>query len=109
MKYFNSIESLPEKRIGEGLYARFLHLDNMTISFWRIEAGTALLKHSHPHEQTTKLLSGEFIMSVGGQEKQLSVDDSVIIPANVEHGGSALSDCMLMDVFTPVREDYKEL
>ena len=50
---------------------------------------------------------GRFKLVVNGKEKVYEKGDFVVIPSNVQHEGEALSDCKLMDVFSPAREDYK--
>ena len=79
----------------------------MTTSFWRIEAGAALPEHAHPNEQVSVVVAGEFEMTLDGERLQLEKGKVAVIPANVKHSGRALTDCEIMDVFYPVREDYR--
>ena len=46
---------------------------------------------------------GKFKLKVDGKEKIYKKDDYVVIPGNAKHEGEALSDCKLMDVFSPAR------
>ena len=96
-----------EKEMFKGAKARFVHSENMTLSLWRFEAGAELPAHSHPHEQMTKLLSGVFELTVGDEVKVMTLSDIAMIPSGVEHKGRAISDCEMLDVFYPVREDYR--
>ena len=52
------------------------------------------------------VLEGEFRLSIEGKSKVYKRNDYVVISSNVSHEGEALTDCKLMDVFSPVREDY---
>ena len=52
------------------------------------------------------VLEGEFRLSIEGNSKVYKKNDYVVISSNVSHEGEALTDCKLMDVFSPVREDY---
>ena len=62
--------------------------------------------HSHPHVQCSYVESGEFELTIGGVVKRLQTGDSFLVPSNVMHGAKALSDGVLIDVFTPLREDF---
>lgn len=105
MPFINTEEL--EREMLKGGKARFVHMDGMTLSLWRFEAGAELPEHSHPHEQMTKLLSGEFELFVGDESKIMTHSDVAVIPPNVKHKGRAISDCEMLDVFSPAREDYK--
>lgn len=96
-----------EKEILPGASARFVHSGHMTLSLWRFKAGTALPEHSHPHEQMTKLLSGQFELTVGDETKMMTKSDVAVIPPHVLHKGVAVTDCEMLDVFSPERDDYK--
>ncbi len=64
-------------------------------------------KHSHSqHEQISYILEGEFEVEVGEEKKVLSKGDSFYAGENVEHGVEALQDSVILDVFTPQRDDF---
>jgi len=42
-----------------------------------------------------------------GVTKTYGPGDVVIIPSNTPHSGKAVTACKLMDIFSPVREEYK--
>ena len=50
---------------------------------------------------------GDFEFSLNGSTKVYHPGDVVLIPSNSPHAGKALTACKLMDVFSPVREEYK--
>jgi len=104
---FVDTSEMSGREIIKGAKAKFVHTDAMTMSLWSFEKGTDLPVHSHMHEQMTKLLSGQFEMTVDGETKILTENDVVVIPSNSVHSGRAISDCQLLDVFHPVREDYR--
>ena len=82
-------------------------MENMTIAYWDIKQGSVLPEHSHPHEQTTNVISGTLEMTIDGSTKPVKFGEVVAIKSNVIHSGTALTDCVVIDVFSPVREDYK--
>ena len=104
---FITLSAVEEKEIVRGFHAKFLHTENMTASFWRVEAGAELPEHSHPHEQISIVISGEFEMTLEGEKQILNAGTVALIPSNAKHSGRAITDCEIRDVFYPVREDYR--
>ena len=104
---FVDLSTLSEKEVVSGFHGKFVHSENMTTSFWRIEAGAALPEHAHPNEQISVVVAGNFEMTLDGETLLLEKGKVALIPANVKHSGRALTDCEIMDVFYPVREDYR--
>ncbi|MGH1366235.1 MAG: cupin domain-containing protein [Calditrichia bacterium] len=105
---FTALQDLAEREVLPGFNVRFLHSQNMTFAYWTIEAGSILPEHSHPHEQVLAAITeGEIELTVGGEVKLLGPGDMAVIPSNVPHSARILSRCVLMDVFQPVREDYR--
>ena len=80
---------------------------NNTIGLVNIEEGTILPEHSHIHEQITQVISGKLEMTIGGITKVLEADSITVIPSNAIHSANALTSCVVIDTFFPVREDYK--
>ena len=71
----------------------------------RFDAGAAGYEHNHVHEQISYCISGRFEYSLDGRSQVLAAGESVYVPSNVRHGAKALEAGVLIDVFTPVRED----
>ncbi|MFW5985395.1 MAG: cupin domain-containing protein [Halanaerobiaceae bacterium] len=63
--------------------------------------------HSHSeHEQVSYIKKGSFEVTVEGEKKILEVGDSFYAGKNIEHGVRALEDAVILDVFTPPREEF---
>ncbi|WP_242155376.1 cupin domain-containing protein [Aestuariivivens sediminis] len=101
------ITQIEPKEIIKGCKGRFIHAERFTVGFWEIEVGAVIPLHSHKHEQTTQVTEGEFEMTINGITNLYKAGSIVVIPSNVVHGGKAITNCTITDVFCPVREDYK--
>ena len=73
-----------------------------------LEAGAILPPHTHPHEQIGYLVSGALDFIIDGQKYSAQPGDSWAIPGNVEHAATALEASVAIEVFVPVREDYRD-
>lgn len=62
--------------------------------------------HSHPHEQLTFVLSGEFEFTIGGVTKIVKAGDTLYKEPNIVHGCTCLKAGVLLDTFTPQRDDF---
>jgi quercetin dioxygenase-like cupin family protein len=76
---------------------------------FRMEQGSSLPMHTHPHEQTGYLVKGRMKLTIGSETFETGPGDSWCIPGNVEHGSEILDDSVAIEVFSPVREEYLEL
>ncbi len=91
----------------EGITRKTLvHGDRTLLTEFRLEAGSVLPRHSHPHEQAGYLVSGRMRLSVGDEQFDATPGDGWCIPGGVEHGAEVLEDSVAVEVFSPVREDY---
>ena len=104
---FLDFAALPVRELAPGFRARLLHTAQMTVARVDVAAGAVLPEHAHPHEQITTLLAGDFELTVGGETRRLAPGAVVVIPGGVSHGARAFSDCQVLDVFQPPREDYQ--
>lgn len=101
------ISELENRTIIEGIRGRYIHGDQCSMGLVEINAGATLPLHHHVHEQVTFILEGELDMEIGGKPVVLRAGDYFVIRSNEPHAAVARVNCKLIDVFSPVREDYK--
>ena len=73
----------------------------------KFEPGGTYGHHSHPHEQIVNVLEGTFELVMEGASHILGPGDVLVIRGDVPHSGRAHTGCKIIDVFSPVREDYR--
>jgi quercetin dioxygenase-like cupin family protein len=73
---------------------------------WEFKKGAIAARHSHPHEQIVVMVQGKLRLIVGDAEAIMGRDDIVVIPPNVPHEAEALEDTVVIDIFSPPREDF---
>jgi len=83
-----------------------VHGQKTLMTEFRLQAGSSLPVHSHPHEQTGYLVQGRLRLIVGDDLHDCGPGDSWCIPSGVEHGAEVLEEALAVEVFSPVREDY---
>ena len=85
------------------------HSDQLMLVRHYFERGWVGVRHSHPHHQLVYVVSGAIRVDVDGREFDVRAGDSFVVDGGVEHQAWALEASEVLDVFTPVRDDYKEL
>lgn len=68
--------------------------------------GWAGALHSHPHDQMVHVVRGHLKVVAQGQMFEVRGGDTFVVRGGVQHGASAVEDSLVVDVFTPCREDY---
>jgi quercetin dioxygenase-like cupin family protein len=76
------------------------------LSEFSLKKGSVIPSHSHPHEQTGYVISGCLLFTIAGERFEGRPGDSWNIPSNVEHDIDVLEDTVVIEVFSPPREDY---
>lgn len=99
--------AVPPRTVIPGFEGRFAHSTTMTFVDWRIAAGAVLPEHAHPHEQVIHVFEGRLEVTVDGVTSVLSAGMVGVVPPGRPHAGRALTDCHVLDVFSPIREDYR--
>ncbi len=79
----------------------------LMICEFTFDANVEVPIHTHPHEQVGYVVYGRAVMNVDGVKRELQKGDSYYAPSNIPHGVVILEPTMIVDTFTPPREDYR--
>jgi quercetin dioxygenase-like cupin family protein len=107
---FIDISQIPQVEPAPGCRIRTPYGRNLMLSYLEMDAGAEVPLHSHPHEQGGVLLSGSLVLTIGEETRRVAPGSLFLIPPNVPHRAVAVDGpAVVLDVFSPVREDYAEL
>jgi quercetin dioxygenase-like cupin family protein len=101
------IIDIPPKNLAPGITGHYAHGDKATLGYVELKKGSRVPLHHHLHEQITYILEGQLDMVIGGVECSMTAGMYHVIPPDVPHAAVAVTDTKVIDVFGPVREDYK--
>lgn len=92
---------------GDGIRRKIMSYDpSLMLVKVDFEQGAVGAVHKHVHVQITHIESGVFEVEIAGKKKVLKAGDGFHIASNVEHGVVCLEKGVLIDVFSPMREDF---
>lgn len=102
-------EDMEWEVVGEGLKRKIMAYDDkimlVKVDF---QEGAIGAMHEHYHSQVTYVVSGEFRLTIGDETKTVKGGDAFYIPPHVMHGAVCTVPGVLIDVFSPIREDFME-
>jgi quercetin dioxygenase-like cupin family protein len=103
------LEDVKPFELAPGATGRPLFGESAMVNLVELEPGSVFPLHSHPHEQLGVVLRGERVLVIDGVEYRLGPMDGYVIPAGVEHSARfGPNGATVLDIFQPVREDYRE-
>ena len=96
-----------KEELGGGIVRQILGYgpDIMIVRVW-FEKGAVGEVHSHFHSQSTYVERGRFEVFIDGEKRELGAGDSFYIAPHLDHGAACLEAGVLIDTFSPVREDF---
>lgn len=103
IKEYQPIEPVP------GCRMRTPFGKNLMLSYLEMDDGAEVPMHAHPHEQGGMLLKGKLELTIGDETRVCESGSMFLIPPNVPHRAVAIGPAVVLDVFSPIREDYAEL
>ena len=102
-----NIKNIKPKELAPGITGYYAHGVKSTFGYVELKKGSNVPLHSHINEQITYMIEGQLDMVIGGEACSLTAGMYHVIHANVPHSAYAVTDCKVIDAFSPVREDYK--
>ena len=109
MSAFASMQSLELQRIWEGVHARIIHGERITLGVVELDADSVVPEHRHENEQLGMCLAGSLRFRVGDEERELGPGETWLIPSNVPHEVHVgPNGAVVIDVFAPTRDDWRE-
>jgi len=107
---FIKIDDVEPLEILPGCRMRTPYGQNLMLSYLEMDEGAVVPLHSHPHEQAGMLLSGRMELTIGEEVRVCEAGEMFIIPPDTPHQAVAVDGpAVVLDVFSPIREDYAEL
>jgi quercetin dioxygenase-like cupin family protein len=82
------------------------YCDSMMCVEHYIDSNTDLAQHSHPHAQIAYVVEGSFRFTIGDETREVTKGDTLYVPGDIKHGAFCLEKGLVVDFFTPMREDF---
>ena len=110
MSAFDDLSQLGPLPIWEGIVARAIGGEQLTLAVVELDPGAVAREHNHANEQLGIVLSGAMTFRVGDETRELGPGETWTIPSNVPHEATAGPDgAVVIDVFAPPRADWEAL
>ena len=109
-KTFEALRDIRPHMLVEGIMARAVEGERVTMAVVELDSNAVSPSHHHENEQLGFVIAGSIVMRIGTHERELNPGDTYNIPSHVSHDAVAGPDgATVVDVFVPVREDWKKL
>ena len=95
------------EEVGSGIQRKITGYNNdIMMVLVRFQEGAIGELHSHIHSQSTYIESGAFEVTIAGKTELLNQGDCFLVPPNAIHGVVCTAAGILVDVFSPIRQDF---
>ncbi len=109
MGAFDGVSRVRPYKIWQGVIARAVQGERITLAVIDLDPDTAVPEHRHGNEQVGIVLKGTITMTVAGESRELRPGETYVIPGDVPHAAQTGSEgATVVDVFTPIREDWEK-
>ncbi len=107
MTAFQDLPGMRPLPIWDGIVARSVEGQEMTMAIVELDPGAVAAEHAHPNEQLGVVLSGSMTFRIGDETREIAPGMTYAIPADIPHTATAGPDgCVVIDVFAPPRHDW---
>jgi quercetin dioxygenase-like cupin family protein len=104
---FEDVRAIGPRQIWDGITARSVHGEKLTLAVVELAPDAVAEEHSHPHEQLGMVLRGSLRFRVGDEERELGVGETWRIPSDTPHRAVAGPDgATVLDLFAPPRSEW---
>lgn len=103
---FHTWADLPEVALTPQIKRRLVVGEKVMLVTLTIAKDAVVGQHHHPHEQVSYILSGLLEFEINGEKRVVGSGEVVVLPSNIPHAVVALEDTLVIDVFSPPREDF---
>jgi quercetin dioxygenase-like cupin family protein len=97
---------LEQEPMNSRVARKVIHSSSMTIARVELQKYATVAEHSHVNEQIAMVERGSLKFFIEGREQIVRAGEVLSIPPHVPHGVEALEDTVVVDVFSPRREDW---
>jgi quercetin dioxygenase-like cupin family protein len=100
-------DDVPVECVADGIERQMIVGAKLMVCRLRFRPNVVTATHSHPHEQITLVEKGRVRFTINGDTRIAQAGDVVRFASGVVHGATILDEeVVLIDVFTPIREDF---
>lgn len=97
---------IPAERIGSLIARRFITGERMTVAHFDLTRGASVQQHTHEPEEMFCVIKGSAKVTINGEEFIVRAGELMQIPSGVPHQMEALEDAEVLDIFSPIRQDW---
>lgn len=94
--------------IGDGITRQILGYDGhiMMVKIKAEKSGPVGVEHAHYHPQVTFVSSGKFEFTIGNEKKVVTAGDGMYMEPDIRHSCICIEPGIIVDCFSPTREDF---
>src|SRR5436189_3752530 len=92
--------------VAAGIQRKYITGEHVTVARFELKRGGVVPRHSHESEQLSMVMSGALLFKMGGRDVVVRAGEALQIPSWIEHEVDVLEDAFVIDVFSPVRQDW---
>src|SRR5829696_5337228 len=94
------------EQINPAIARQYITADRVTIARFELKRGGVVPRHAHENEQVSVVLSGALLFRIDGREVTVRAGEVMQLPGDLAHEVEVLEDTIVMDVFSPIRQDW---
>lgn len=108
--YYIPAGEAPQIEMREGVHRRTMGTtDEVMLCEFLLMAGAEVPSHSHPNDQVGYVVYGRLALTIGDQTQVMQQGDSYAIPGGIVHAGRAEVDSLIVEVFSPPRDEFRRV